>query len=304
MKFIFPNPSLKERIVYSFLIYSLVSFFIAVTCFLLFRRIEQSDGLSRRVSRLSISAQEVVRNADMHLVFDITYKPPNFNKQTKYLTRYFESFQRCESITDSLSKESKLIGQEKLLSISDSLHMGIADYGNEFERLRKAIYKIDYAHTDSMRFYIHQLMKKSHLNQVNLLLLRRHEKDYFLRADSTYLHYWDSTFTLTKKEIEQKASLSFNDRQYSIKTLERYRFHFKEIVKLEIASGRNDNSGLTLLVKSKGENIIHTAYRMQAIMDQEKDSLMQWVQLVVVLMVTISVMLSMIVSLSMRRMLS
>lgn len=99
-----------------------------------------------------------------------------------------------------------------------------------------------------MREAIHHLMAEDSLNQISLLTLRRHEKDFMLRKDLVYVD-------ALKKEAEQlikatRDSIDPKDREarFNLKVLEEtihiYIAQFDKIVELEEQIGLNEDSGL------------------------------------------------------------
>jgi signal transduction histidine kinase/CheY-like chemotaxis protein len=94
----------------------------------------------------------------------------------------------------------------------------------------------DYGYEGKMRDKAHLLENKSSLDKIILLQLRRHEKDYLLRAEEIYFLDFDKLITNT---IKQKQ-----DDSYTKQLLNDYNNDFRELVKKSSELGLTSNEGL------------------------------------------------------------
>ena len=78
-----------------------------------------------------------------------------------------------------------------------------------------------------------------------LLMLRRHEKDFLLRGDTTYLHLFSQRVTTMMG--------SYNLSEANRFILENYHQLFKELAELDLTIGRTNTSGLRGTLKEKNE---------------------------------------------------
>jgi putative methionine-R-sulfoxide reductase with GAF domain/DNA-binding Lrp family transcriptional regulator/HAMP domain-containing protein len=92
----------------------------------------------------------------------------------------------------------------------------------------------DYGLEGQMREVIHQLEDESKISKVQLLQLRRHEKDFFLRKDTAYVNRLHQTATQVMNGNIAKA-----DKE----KLNFYLSKFDEIVELERQIGLDEKSG-------------------------------------------------------------
>jgi signal transduction histidine kinase/ActR/RegA family two-component response regulator len=94
----------------------------------------------------------------------------------------------------------------------------------------------DYGYEGKMRDKAHLLEEKSSLDKIILLQLRRHEKDYLLRAEEIYFLEFDKLITNTIRDKQ--------DDSYTKQLLIDYNNDFRELVKKSSELGLTSNKGL------------------------------------------------------------
>ncbi|MDH5229079.1 MAG: methyl-accepting chemotaxis protein [Gammaproteobacteria bacterium] len=87
---------------------------------------------------------------------------------------------------------------------------------------------------------------------VNMLMLRRNEKDFMLRRDEKYLGKFDKNFTILEKNI-LRSKLSPGDREDIKKAMDLYRSQFLSLVEAEKQKGLDSKSG----VMGEMRNTVH-----------------------------------------------
>ncbi len=118
----------------------------------------------------------------------------------------------------------------------DSLFTGLT------KKVKERGYK-DYNLVGSMRDDVHWLEANSGLPAAQILTLRRHEKDYIIRNEATYINR-HKTKTETLRSQIQQMRLSKSRRDSLLYYLNNYETKFKAIVALDAEIGIKDNTGL------------------------------------------------------------
>jgi methyl-accepting chemotaxis protein len=157
-----------------------------------------------------------------------------------------------QDIEKFITKEDSLISllldskwSEKLNIDKDlnSLHQSLDDYHVTFNKVVKAYLKRgfkDFGDEGELRKAIHDVEQSEYkLDEVRLLTLRRHEKDFFLRKEMQYVEKFTAEIKLFK------AGLDNSSKGRAVKELlATYESKFNDVVKIEGAIGFNENSGL------------------------------------------------------------
>lgn len=142
----------------------------------------------------------------------------------------------------------------------DSLKNGLINYQNIFKNAT-ALYKVkgfkDAGLEGSMRTAVHQLEHASFLPDLKpLLSLRRHEKDFILRKDLSYVHKYDKEWQQLMDSYSSLIRLNAIQKDSLIQALSSYRSSFQKIVLIEQRIGLTENVGLR-------SQIAHNQYRLE-----------------------------------------
>ncbi len=101
----------------------------------------------------------------------------------------------------------------------------------------------DYGMIGHMRDYAHRLEKKQLINKVDLLSLRRREKDYLLRHHYVYVQYFNKIADKIRHELIAVSS-SHPEAEEILYELKQYNVMFLKVSQLDTKMGLHDNSGL------------------------------------------------------------
>lgn len=189
-----------------------------------------------------VKSQAVIKEIgnDLNMFFTVGYKVTEFHSEG--LSKYLDNIKAGKGKIDSallLLKQSDFLEGERVLGILDGLNNDL----REFENLKSRIINLykergfkDYGIEGKLRDAVHGVqdgVDPALLSQV--LTLRKHEKDFFLRKEKKYLDRFNETITKLKLEAEDPVMLS---------SLDVYKRHFSDIVDLEESIGFNDQEGL------------------------------------------------------------
>lgn len=191
--------------------------------------------------------------------------------ESKYKTAINDYTADQDSIIKYLQNNSwstELGIQEELASLLTSLNgyhdtfnkianayqtRGFKDFGNEGE-LRAAIKSIENADYK--------------VNMVRLLMLRRHEKDFFLRKDLSYVEKFDEEIEAFKSEL---GRASFNDDIRA--KIDTYETKFHEVVDAEEKIGFDEKSGLMGEMRGYVHQIEPVVDNLLVLVDEQTDAI-------------------------------
>ncbi|WP_224997075.1 methyl-accepting chemotaxis protein [Cesiribacter sp. SM1] len=133
------------------------------------------------------------------------------------------------------------------------IERGFQDYGNE-GALRAAIHEIE--NSDNK------------FNEVRMLTLRRHEKDFFLRKDLKYVILFDEEIARFKSELGGSIA-----QQALKKQLDIYETKFHEVVAAEKNIGFDENSGLSGEMRANIHNIEPMVDKLTGLIDDQTEQI-------------------------------
>ncbi|MEM9325335.1 MAG: adenylate/guanylate cyclase domain-containing protein [Bacteroidota bacterium] len=165
---------------------------------------------------------------------------------SKYLDQHKRLFEEVRRNLDQLSNNdiARRFGLQEDLEVV----LGHVDtYDSLFQELtvliRERGYK-DYNTIGKMRDAAHELEEISVVKREDLLMMRRHEKDFLLRHDNIYLRRLNEQARAVINDIEASRQLSTATKQTFTAGVLNYQRLFREVVDLDRKIGLYDNSGL------------------------------------------------------------
>ncbi len=200
---------------------------------------EQVDGLKLRLETMDLACKEFMYEGYKSQVFQE-------KQETSSIQLFDENYKACQLIFATIAASQTTEDRNKELMQSlpsglDSLQRdfrilitqlkdrGFKDYGLEGE-LRTAIHKVENSNFD--------------FDRIMMLMLRRHEKDFFLRKDLKYQDEFNHRFDRFREQaatLAQPELLSFMDN---------YRTAFNKVVEIEKQIGLSEEAGIRGRIKN------------------------------------------------------
>lgn len=242
--------TIRGRILLAFLILCLLIAPFIVFSFVSLRKINNSKNLKEQVDILNINRLKAINHFDIAIKADI--KLDSF-----YITETSSNIKKQQYYID-LAKQSLRLARHSEFPKSNIIPKRIQGVENEIENIIEKSNKVvelqlrrgfrDYGLEGLMRNKIHALENNSEgLTLTENLMLRRREKDYFLRDD---LHYADLLNTECEVLIAKLSKTE--DFIETKKALAEYLDIFNDIVAIEQEIG---NESLGLLFELNQANI-------------------------------------------------
>lgn len=201
-------------------------------------RIGRLNNFTDKTYNVSKDFSTNIKNFQSFLLTGYKEKDFYIDKNQKDIDLYINNLRRQKVIVTEILKESRILNIDinqpmtKLSTDIDSLYKSVI----KFKEIALVRGFKDYGYEGKMRDKAHLLEEKSSLDKIILLQLRRHEKDYLLRAEEIYFLEFDKLITNT---IKQKQ-----DDSYTKQLLIDYNNDFRELVKKSSELGLTSNKGL------------------------------------------------------------
>ena len=201
-------------------------------------RIGRLNNFTDKTYNVSKDFSTNIKNFQSFLLTGYKEKDFYIDKNQKDIDLYINNLRRQKVIVTEILKESRILNIDinqpmtKLSTDIDSLYKSVI----KFKEIALVRGFKDYGYEGKMRDKAHLLEEKSSLDKIILLQLRRHEKDYLLRAEEIYFLEFDKLITNT---IKQKQ-----DDSYTKQLLNDYNNDFRELVKKSSELGLTSNKGL------------------------------------------------------------
>ncbi len=202
---------------------------------------EQAENVTHMVHLLELNILEQAKSINDFFTYETSREDFFITSSSPYIDQRKTLNIKFRELTQKLLKNHRFKtidernGLARLLSMSDSLNKDI-------DTITKLIYRRgfkDYSLEGQMRHYAHKLEKSECFALADILMLRRHEKDYIIRNEEKYIFRFNN---LCNELISITNSASCK------KELRNYQLLFNEVVAIDRMIGIKDNSALRLKI--------------------------------------------------------
>ena len=107
-----------------------------------------------------------------------------------------------------------------------------------------------------MRDQVHQIEDMAYgISKIDLLTLRRHEKDYIIRKDKKYAQLLEEKVVEIIQQIETSGNLNPDNKKEILGLISGYRDDFQELIKLEDQIGISNNTGKKAQMRNHADHL-------------------------------------------------
>ncbi|MFV8342203.1 ATP-binding protein [Flavobacterium sp. XS2P39] len=231
------------------------------------RKVDYLNNFTYRSYRVSQEFTANIRNFQTFLLFGYKEKDFYLNHSQKDLKLYIDNLKNQRKEVDLIFKESKElnIGNNPAMThLSNEIDM-LYTIANQFKATALIRGFKDHGIEGEMRNKAHFLEKKSSLDKITLLQLRRHEKDYMLRSDDASIQKFKDLYYATLKE----KNIDSVTRQ----VLTAYKNNFDSFVKLSSKLGVSQDQGLYGKINKMNEAVENSFVQIIAHNKKRKNEL-------------------------------
>lgn len=237
-------------------------------------RKEKLAHLAHHVNEISLSLIKIQR-AEKQFLADDASNPKYYETKISQAGRTRASELGVVNYHIDQLKKEQLLG-EKELNLLKQFDRKFSYHAILFDSLKnKVTYKgfRDYGLTGDMRSYAHALERRINEKSLmsDLLMMRRHEKDYMLRGQQQYWDKFTKQYQYFKTLLQDRYE---GDKETSVVGhLDEYKKYFDEWVVLDRLIGRNSNEGLMHSNQVNFKALEETASQLSASIIQKSQAL-------------------------------
>lgn len=228
--------SLKNKILAWFVSFSLFLLLIIITLNShYYKEREAKNHLIARFVRVETMLINIFKNSNAFFSSEITNSTFFETGKSIYLQR---NDSLINIVLDEL-KSLKEVSSDQKISIyteADSILAYITEFDVIFGQIVKLMHQRgykDYGIEGEMRSQIHKLEELKNISLADVLMLRRHEKDYIIRHEEQYIAKLYDHTKLFKLLIAQSEFIDKKQKDSVIRILDDYQLLFSEIVRLD-----------------------------------------------------------------------
>ncbi len=236
----------------------------------------------------------------------LTYESKNeyyFHTRRSKIKNELEKNQKCIASRLMILKNNLNSNGHSHHALLDSISERQNEYFNYFLKIEDVMFRKgfkDYGAEGQLRKYAHQLMYIKNLQlAINVLMLRRHEKDFIIRKEKEYYVKFNALCTVL---ISESKKILTKKTEYRIfcDQLKSYQHYFSEYYELQVKIGINENEGLLQYLDSDYKYLNNLFDREKAstleIENEYHEKLKKYNTLLILLMLIVSITFSIIYS--------
>jgi PAS domain S-box-containing protein len=239
--------SLRNKLLIGFMAFSIISLLILIPSSNYY--FERRESISKIIHQTEVMNKHMLQDFRVITSF-FRHEPsnPNFfiTGNSSYLLNHRHHSRKIHNELDNLLNNPDL----SRLNIKKDLTYLREDY-NQYQQILNRVAGLllergfkDYGTVGEMRHYIHQLEDFSHVDQTQVLSLRRHEKDYIIRHQEQYIEKLNRRSKNFREQIRQNNSLPESRKDSALILLKKYTRQFNQMVTYDQKIGLHNNSGL------------------------------------------------------------
>lgn len=245
--------SFKFRLFIAFGVVICISSSIVVHGIISTNRLEQLRAIGDALMTIGIQTAELLEE-DKDFI-NTNHLDPDFYR-TGHSAYLQQRESRLSDMSHSIDSLFILLQRQDVPIAVDKLRQSLHDYNTAFSLLcQKQLIRgfKDYGLEGKMRSYAHQLERSATCcSPADILMLRRHEKDFFLRLESEYI---DKLNALSGQLIAACERNDSHAGESEVILLRNYLDVFNEIAQLEMEIGRNGHFGMKEKLRLHKEDI-------------------------------------------------
>jgi signal transduction histidine kinase len=253
--------SIRSRMVSGFLFLTFLILVLSVVSIYIMENTSRVAGIHSKISQLEIYTLSLIKSDNDFFDLEIINEDYFKTRQSHFLKvrDSLNAFIKVElsALLQEIRRNDYSI-QSNLLSLDSTLML----YNRQFDRLEGLVYQKgfkDYGLEGEMRLHAHALeeLDVDNANIVNILNLRRHEKDFFLRHDTTYIGAFQERYSALHAALQNHKT-----NAEAISHLDEYRRIFLQLSSIQKAIGLSARDGVRSELNTLTSSLSDQYYRL------------------------------------------
>jgi len=266
--------TIRSRLLALLLVFTIFNLSVLLISWLYTSKKTEIDFFISKVNELNT---KVLNDSEViHDFFTYETVNPQFFETGKssYLQEHEKNIMDIENSLQYLTK-SKTASDFQLNSRINAVNQLLAKYNILLDSMHHLILSRgfkDYGCEGEMREYIHKIENIENSNKLEMLMLRRHEKDFIIRGETKYVAEFNTRLKSFYTEIQYNENFSTREKIQQTFLLEKYGESFNRLVELEYLMGLKNNTALKYDIDSIRKSINNNFGEINLQAQEKKDS--------------------------------
>lgn len=237
--------SLRAKLAASFLAFNLFFVILAFAVFWLLKKVESAQEFKTNIHHTQLNVFQLLQAEALFSQYDAIDSTFYIQKDSPNKQKYEQTLNAIRTTLHSENMQSESAGIDISEQVTQLVKL-LNEHERVFNKFTEKVYSRgfkDYGLEGEMRDHAHVLMELDSrvLSESSILMLRRHEKDYFLRKDESYILKFNQLVTQLHNLLEFKRVKGSDSIQKHLKI---YQDDLNEIALLEQELGYTNKLGL------------------------------------------------------------
>lgn len=294
------NLSLRFKLIGLTVLVVFVLTLLGSMIFTALKKIQLISELEVQVDELEINMLKLRKNEKDFFLRELSNPDFFTSNESKYISSFNEEIKKSISLLNDF-ESNKFINDLNLISSINELEGNFNIYQDAFFKLTKSNYEKgfkDWGLIGDLRSVVN---KVSDLNVsfefTSLILeLRKHEKDYLLRSDTTYKEKFLKTFDETENYINSNYKITDETKNQILSDLEEYKNKLIEVINIDNKIGFSENEGLNGEMRTAVNNVEPIIDKLLLEVNQYSDSSVKSINSNVVIIILFFIVLIVLIS--------
>ena len=291
--------TIKFKLLIVYLLFTCITLSASIYCYRIYSIREHNAEVKDLIYLISSEILMLNKLEIQFVAYDSKSNSFFENNQSVYIEKH-------QKLYNEINKKIKFLEYENISNISivqnlNVLKKQLIHYNNDFNeyvlKIKKRGFK-DVGLEGLMRNRIHNIETsyESSKDESLLLTIRRNEKDYFLRKDTTYISKHRTNVFLFESQIQSDVNLSTSDKKKYLKWLDDYVYFFSKWTKIDQEIGIDQGIGLTAKMKDHNTRFENVLQAINSESDRSDAVLSNNNKGILITAISVSVLLSIILS--------
>lgn len=244
----FKNLSIRIKLLLLLLSFTLMTLVLLWVTDYFHTQKKKVNALTEEINEIEILLLQAIRSQNDYLIHE-TINPEYFeSRQSVYLNRLAELNQEIVSRLEDLS-ENPIIQKMHLDADLVRLISEYKDIQSDFRQLTQTIFQRgfkNYGLEGQMREHAHIIEDKyiEFIDRADLLMLRRHEKDFIIRKEEKYILKFEIQCEFIENQLKINKKVPDEIKSEIMEQLTAYKKSFLDLSSADRYIGLKENSGL------------------------------------------------------------
>ncbi len=285
---------IKSRLFWAFFAYTILIFIFAFIIFLFFKRIENFEKVAFLSHKLQKTTSDAIICGYEFYLYETTNESFWKTQRSATLEKSRLKLHEMRTVASLLARSGWVADKPRLQILLDSLTLTAMSYGKVYEQTFQLTWDRgfrDYGLMGRFRAKAHEIERMPDADITMLLQMRRHEKDYMLRGDSSYIEKFFLRQQVYRNSILKTNKISFAEKERLVELLNQYAAGFDSLVKLDQRLGHLKPSGLQGQLQNLSNRMLFLTQEIESQIEQEKKRIFTAARYATISVITISVIL-------------